>query len=70
MAVTESGSEHLYDVPGESVINFCMAWNGLAYAGSRILIPIVPASVPDEDTPGRLDAFQQFFPFHYTAMSS
>ena len=42
--------ELLEDVSGKMVLDFAVASNGLASARSWILIPIVTATVPDENT--------------------
>jgi hypothetical protein len=39
------------DMPCEKFLDLPMAWNGLGYAGFRVLIPIVPTAVPDQETP-------------------
>lgn len=52
----------LFDLP--------MAWNGLADPGSRVLIPIVPSAVPDEDAAALLDLANEIAAFHGTCSSA
>ena len=56
--------ELLEDVAGEMLLDLAVAGNGLAHAGFRVPIPVVPAARPDEDTSVLLDPADEVAPFH------
>jgi len=41
--------EHLEDVLGQRLFDFSMAWDRLADTRSRVLIPIMPLTVSNEN---------------------
>ena len=47
--------EHLKDVLDQGLFDFSMAWDRLADTRSRVLIPIVPSTVSNEDAAVLLD---------------
>jgi len=47
--------EHLEDVLGQRLFDFSMPWDRLADTCSRVLIPIVPSTVSNEDVAVLLD---------------
>jgi hypothetical protein len=47
--------EHLEDVLGQRLFDFSMAWDRLADTRSRVLIPIVPSTMPNQDAAVLLD---------------
>ena len=56
--------ELLEDVAGEMLLDLAVAGNGLAHAGFRVPVPVVPAARPDEDTSVLLDPADEVAPFH------
>ena len=52
------------DVPSKMLFDFPVSRNWLAGARARILIPIVAATVADEDAPRLLQLADQINPFH------
>jgi len=62
--------EHLEDVLGQRLFDFSMAWDRLADTRSRILIPIVPSTVSNEDAAVLLDLTNKVAPLHDTCSSA
>ena len=52
------------NVPGKMVFNFSVSGNRLAGARARILIPIVTATVADENAPRLFQLTDEINPFH------
>jgi len=62
--------EHLKDVLDQGLFDFSMAWDRLADTRSRVLIPIVPSTVSNEDAAVLLDLTNEVAPLHDTCSSA
>ena len=62
----EAGSVFQFpeNVAGEMVLDLAVTRNGLTGTGSRILIPVVPRAVADEDASVLFDLPDEVDPFH------
>ena len=58
--------EHLKDVLDQGLFDFSMAWDRLADTRSRVLIPIVPSTVSNEDAAVLLDLTNEVATLHDT----
>jgi hypothetical protein len=63
-------TEHLDNVPCKSVLDLSMPWHRLSNFGFRVLIPVMFATVTDENTTHVLKPFYQFAPFHDISRSA
>ncbi len=55
---------------GKMILDLRMPGNGLASAGPGILIPVVPAAMPQKHTSRILDLPDQLPPFHANCRSA
>jgi len=58
--------EHLEDVLGQRLFDFLMAWDRLADTRSRVLIPIMPLTVSNENAAVLLDLTNEVATLHDT----
>ena len=64
MALVGSVFQFLENVAGEMLFDLSVARNRLTGTGLRVLLPVVPAAGPNEDTPVLLNLPDEVAPFH------
>jgi hypothetical protein len=63
-------TEHFYYVLCESLLDLTVPWHRLSNLGCRVLIPVMPVTMTDENTTHAFKSFYQFAPFHDISRSA